>query len=501
MRVNRTKSFLRLGLLCTVLGVPAAGFVACADALHLDPPGTILPGTDGGTGDGGITSCESNPDCAYPKPVCDTITATCVQCLVVSDCAGTPGTVCSQGSCVCPTPGTCLGTAWTATSTLNAPEARSHHVAVWTGSQMVVWGGMNGSASPLNTGGRYDPAKNTWTPTSVPAALTGRYDATAVWDTVDKLVLVWGGVGANGLLNDGWRYDPATDAWTPMASLNPAATDAGPADAAAPTGFSPRTNHTAVWATGLTGLGTTKAAMIVWGGTIDTTAGTTIDDGQIYDPAADMWVGPIPSGSGGPTARANHAAVWSSNGVMVVYGGATTPTTLADNTTYTFTPGAVWNSLSGTPPPGARQKHTGLWDPLTMAMLVWGGVDGASMYFQDGAALSTGNTWTTTGAMGSMPEGRINHSAVVMAGAKGSQLVVFGGDNATGILGTGWALDTSPSGVWSSLPTPGPAPRKNHTAVATGTPGSSTLGTSMIVWGGETAAGVYTNSGAVYTAL
>ena len=30
---------------------------------------------------------------------------------------------------------------WTATSTANVPTARSNHTAVWTGSEMIVWGG------------------------------------------------------------------------------------------------------------------------------------------------------------------------------------------------------------------------------------------------------------------------------------------------------------------------------------------------------------------------
>ena len=30
---------------------------------------------------------------------------------------------------------------WTATSTANAPDARLYHTAVWTGSEMIVWGG------------------------------------------------------------------------------------------------------------------------------------------------------------------------------------------------------------------------------------------------------------------------------------------------------------------------------------------------------------------------
>src|SRR4029077_15660130 len=41
-------------------------------------------------------------------------------------------------------PNVCTDDTWTATSTSNAPEARSGHTAVWTGSEMIVWGGDNG---------------------------------------------------------------------------------------------------------------------------------------------------------------------------------------------------------------------------------------------------------------------------------------------------------------------------------------------------------------------
>jgi len=43
---------------------------------------------------------------------------------------------------------------WTATSITGAPDARSEHTAVWTGTEMIVWGGLNDSGD-LNTGGRY----------------------------------------------------------------------------------------------------------------------------------------------------------------------------------------------------------------------------------------------------------------------------------------------------------------------------------------------------------
>ena len=34
---------------------------------------------------------------------------------------------------------------WTATSTANAPTGRYAHTAVWTGSEMIIWGGYNGA--------------------------------------------------------------------------------------------------------------------------------------------------------------------------------------------------------------------------------------------------------------------------------------------------------------------------------------------------------------------
>ena len=44
---------------------------------------------------------------------------------------------------------------WRTTST-NVPSARYYHTAVWTGTQMIVWGGFTG-VSYFNTGGRYTP--------------------------------------------------------------------------------------------------------------------------------------------------------------------------------------------------------------------------------------------------------------------------------------------------------------------------------------------------------
>jgi len=99
--------------------------------------------------------------------------------------------------------------AWTATSTVEAPSGRSYHTAIWTGSLMVVWGGYyyDGGTVYLNTGGRYDPATDTWTATSIMAAPSGRSYHTAVW--TGGLMVVWGGSG--GYLSTGGRYVVGAD--------------------------------------------------------------------------------------------------------------------------------------------------------------------------------------------------------------------------------------------------------------------------------------------------
>jgi hypothetical protein len=42
----------------------------------------------------------------------------------------------------------CIDDTWDPTSLINAPTARLDHTAVWTGSEMIVWGGFNTTARP-----------------------------------------------------------------------------------------------------------------------------------------------------------------------------------------------------------------------------------------------------------------------------------------------------------------------------------------------------------------
>jgi hypothetical protein len=139
-----------------------------------------------------------------------------------------------------------IANGWTATNTTNAPSARALHTAVWTGSDMIVWGGRDQNITQVNTGGRYNPSANGWTATSTVNAPSAREDHTAVW--TGREMIIWGGNGVgSGHTNTGGRYNPGTGGWVATTLTN------------APVGQhrAGRSLHTAVW---------TGNEMIVWGG-------------------------------------------------------------------------------------------------------------------------------------------------------------------------------------------------------------------------------------------
>src|SRR5207247_7028183 len=84
---------------------------------------------------------------------------------------------------------------WTPTTTVNAPSARRGQSAVWTGSEMIIWGGFNQNFTELNTGGRYNPATDSWTATSIVNVANARWLHSTVWTGSE--MIVWGGFGSN----------------------------------------------------------------------------------------------------------------------------------------------------------------------------------------------------------------------------------------------------------------------------------------------------------------
>ena len=123
------------------------------------------------------------------------------------------------------------GDSWTATNTFDAPSARDYHTAVWTGTEMIIWGGEFGSQPPasLDTGGRYDPATDGWRATGITNVPHARNDHTAVW-IGDKMIVLGGSYWMNNnrvYLNTGGIYCAQalpTPTPTPTATASPTST-------------------------------------------------------------------------------------------------------------------------------------------------------------------------------------------------------------------------------------------------------------------------------------
>ena len=215
--------------------------------------------------------------------------------------------------------------------------ARSPAATAWTGTEMVVWGGVSADAF-FADGAAYDPAGDRWRPVS-PSPLQARDGVASVW--TGRELIVWGGGDLREGFRNGAAYDPAADRWRPIAD-SPIPRRAAPV---------------VVW---------TGREMVVWGG-VDPALRVEYADGAAYDPAVDRWR-PI---AGSPLAgRTDAAAVWSGR-ELLVWGGSTLDSGLfADGAAYD--PAADrWRALPQSPL-DARTAMGAVWSGREM--LVYGGI-------------------------------------------------------------------------------------------------------------------------------
>jgi hypothetical protein len=178
---------------------------------------------------------------------------------------------------------------WQPISPDMAPAGRELHTAIWTGSEMIVWGGFDGSTW-TNSGAGYDPAVDAWRPLALTNAPMGRDQHIAIWTGTE--MIVWGGTGGsvgNPPLNTGGRYDPQTNSWRPTSTVG------------APT-FG---DFRAVW---------TGKELFVWG----ILAGTSVNAGARYNPATDSWSEISPTDA--PSHGGDFTLIWTGS-EMIVWGG------------------------------------------------------------------------------------------------------------------------------------------------------------------------------------
>ncbi len=342
----------------------------------------------------------------------------------------------------------CTPDTWADTSTINAPQARTFHTAVWTGSEMIVWGGLQAFRTVLNTGGTYNPSTDSWTATSTTNAPAGRYVHTAVWTGSE--MIVWGGAYYDGInydyLNTGGRYNPSTNSWTATSTIN------------APEG---RGSHTAVW---------TDSEMIVWGGG---QINDTFNSGGRYDPDTDSWIST--STTNAPEARSRHTAVWTGS-EMIVWGGGSNSGILRNGGRYNPRTDS-WTATNAYHAPERRLAHTAVW--TGSEMIVWGGTpDAFDLVLRSGGIYNPGtDSWTATNTQHA-PDGRDGHTAVWT----GSEMIVWGGNSLSYPHGYRYF---NTGGIYNPGTDSWTATNTQHAPEARTIPTAVWTGSEMIVWGGE----------------
>ncbi len=177
----------------------------------------------------------------------------------------------------------------------DAPLARRRNaMGAWTGTELIVAGGMSRSApGPVpriyRDGAAYNPATRTWR--KLPPMPAGRANGIALWDGTEVLFL--GGDTTGHTPARGLAYNPATRRWRMLPAMHYA-----------------RSGFAAVW---------TGHQALVWGGLMGPApARVPPPHGEAYDPATNRWKALPQSPLHG---RASPAAVWTGT-EMIVCGGS-----------------------------------------------------------------------------------------------------------------------------------------------------------------------------------
>lgn len=168
---------------------------------------------------------------------------------------------------------------------------RKDPAMVWTGREVLIWGGVGPGGAGLRDGAAYNPRQDRWRRIP-PAPVRGRADAVTAW--TGRELLVWGGASAAERRARGAAFDPRANRWRRI--------PAGP--------LRPRRDADSAW---------TGRQLIVWGGADGDDR--PLRDGARYDPVADRWrrlpAGPLARGSSRDVEMApidGGVLVWSSSG-------------------------------------------------------------------------------------------------------------------------------------------------------------------------------------------
>lgn len=327
---------------------------------------------------------------------------------------------------------------WMALSRVGAPTAREGMASVWTGTEMLIWGGAyhgpdGWDTSPL-PGMAYSPAEDRWRTLPSPTFSLNRRKPVAVF--TGEEMIIWD----SNLLTPGaaWgaRYNPKTDVWREVSKQG-----------------APRAGSVALW---------TGKVMVVWGAT---DGGDLAPATGIYDPQTDRWSPVDPTG--GPPVQTGARGIWTGQEVIVL-GGEQPDSNLPAASGRLNVESRKWSPLSKVNAPSPRAYHSMVWTGTEV--IVWGGyarVGNVTSAAKDAARYRPSTDEWAPISLAGAPRSRWYQTGVWT----GRQMLIWDGSAPGGLYDP--CTDR-----WSPLSAEGePIGRYFHAEVWTGS--------ELIVWGGS----------------
>ena len=299
-----------------------------------------------------------------------------------------------------------------------------------------------------------------------------RINAGAVYDPIEHRIIIYGGRGADGDVDDMWAFDLATEQWSPMEQTS----GGGPG---------PRYTHNMLY-------DPDQHQLILWSGRHTTSSSISFNDVWSFDLATERWTLQAPAADQ-PNARYGTAAVldprsrelvnfagfteagrfddtwrfavdtseWTEIATgdvkpgrrclhmssydarehrMLIFGGAGAPTGRWDDMWAFDLATATWSDLSPDQRPSGRSFPTHIYDPVGHRALVFGGSPSGSQVSDElwSFDLAT-NTWEILAVEAETPEAREGAAAVYVPSE--GRMILFAGRGDDGNLNDLWTLD------------------------------------------------------------
>ncbi len=287
---------------------------------------------------------------------------------------------------------------WTQMNPATKPSARSGHAMAFDSmnNKIVLFSGRDSVGNNDETW-VYDVACDRWTQMNPATKPQGRFGYAMVYDSTNNKFILFGGGNAQT-----WVYDLASDSWTQM---NPA------------TKPSERSRHAMVY-------DSANNKVVLFGGD----DGHYNDETWVYDLASDTWTQMNPTTK--PSERSWHAMAYdSANNKVVLFGGEAYSIPCVNDETWVYDVARDnWTQMNPITKPSGRFQHTMVYDSTNNKIILFGGdtssdLDDETWIFDLGS-----NTWIQMNTV-IKPPSRYRHGMAY--DSLNNKVVLFGGSNDT----------------------------------------------------------------------